>query len=217
MDLKNRVQQRIDELGQSPITLARKVGLERGYINDILIGRKSTIRGDKINLVAKALRCDPSFLTEDSPTPQISFQPPGIDVWGACQSGIWREKDAKADYPLVLPIAPDARFPQANQGAFVIRGLLDSEAFRTAALGIEPATFEQSVHPIESGMVVAIKRKRGELIETSLRMVETGPRPRLVSLPQDQNFGVPIPLIPENGDEGVTILAVITCSVTLMI
>ena len=54
-ELRTRIQNRLTELGRSPITAAVSVGLERTYIRDFVNGRKDSIRLDKRALVAQAL------------------------------------------------------------------------------------------------------------------------------------------------------------------
>lgn len=54
-ELRTRIQNRLSELGRSPITAAVSVGLERTYIRDFVNGRKDSIRLDKRALVAQAL------------------------------------------------------------------------------------------------------------------------------------------------------------------
>lgn len=219
MTLKDRVQQRIKELDESPITLARSVGLERGYINDIIIGRKSTVRGDKLALVAKALRCDPSFLTEENPAPKMLFDVPGIRVLGICESGVWRDRNVGIDGPQVLPIAPDARFPYAMQGAFILRGYhsWDTSQHLTAGIAIEFPRFEQSIRPAENGMLVVVRREKDRLAETALRMVETGRTIRLLALSGDKAAGDPIECTAKGTAKGTAIVAVITSVIQLVI
>jgi phage repressor protein C with HTH and peptisase S24 domain len=54
--LKEFVEKRLLELGESPFSLARRYGAERGFINDILIGKKRSVRGDKMHLLAAMLQ-----------------------------------------------------------------------------------------------------------------------------------------------------------------
>lgn len=214
MNLKERVQKRLKELDESPITLARSVGLERGFINDIVVGRKVTVRGDKLALVAKALRCDPSYLTDENPAPKMMFDIPGVRVLGICETGIWRDRSLEIDGPQTLPISPDARFPNSPQGAFILRGYhnLGTSRYLTAGLAIEFPKFEQSIRPVENGMLVAIKREKDRLLEKSLRLVETGRTTRLIGLPGDKAASDPIEFA--NG-KGATILAVIITVIQL--
>ena len=60
--LKRRVVSRLKELGLEPIPAATSAGLERNFINDIINGKKKTVRGDMIGRLAKALQCQPEYL-----------------------------------------------------------------------------------------------------------------------------------------------------------
>lgn len=53
--LKERVEQRLSELGINAFEAARRGGLERTYIDDIIRGRKKSVRQDKMAGVASAL------------------------------------------------------------------------------------------------------------------------------------------------------------------
>ncbi len=66
-DLRSRIQNRLLELGRSPITAAVSVGLERTYIRDYVNGRKDFIRLDKRALVAQALDWSVDQLMNDGP------------------------------------------------------------------------------------------------------------------------------------------------------
>jgi len=71
--LKKIIQERLEELDLGPVEAAVKVGLERGFIRDLLVGRKKTFRQDKIPLLAKALDLDEKslLLGESVPRNQI--------------------------------------------------------------------------------------------------------------------------------------------------
>lgn len=53
--LADKIQQRLIELDRNPFEAARVGGLERSFINDVLIGRKKSVSYDNLPLVAKAL------------------------------------------------------------------------------------------------------------------------------------------------------------------
>lgn len=60
--LRSYVAERLNVLGTNPFEAARKGGLERSYLNDILIGKKNSIRDDKKEQVARALEVNASDL-----------------------------------------------------------------------------------------------------------------------------------------------------------
>lgn len=53
--LKYVVEGRLAELDRNPFDAAKRVKLERGFINDILIGRKTSVRGSSMAKLAEAL------------------------------------------------------------------------------------------------------------------------------------------------------------------
>lgn len=80
--LKDRVDERLRELGINPFEAARRMGegTGRDFVNDILLGRKKTVRGDNLDRLARALECEPSFLMSDYDTGPGS--PPLVRIIG---------------------------------------------------------------------------------------------------------------------------------------
>lgn len=62
MSLKANVERRLSELGINPYEAARRGGLERNFVQDILHERKRSVRGDNLDRLARGLDCDPSDL-----------------------------------------------------------------------------------------------------------------------------------------------------------
>jgi SOS-response transcriptional repressor LexA len=107
--LKDRVKARIEALGIGPIPLAKSVDLERTFIHALLIGRKENVRIDKMAQVARALQCDPRYLTGEIDTiwPIESHSPAAI-VEDRQMNGAFEEPPAP---PLLAPPAPTYRPP----------------------------------------------------------------------------------------------------------
>lgn len=82
MTLKEIIQLRLQQLGnQSPIELARKHGLKREFIDDILRGKKATVRTPGLLKIAAALQLDADALLRgelvplgDKPGPQFTSE-----------------------------------------------------------------------------------------------------------------------------------------------
>ncbi|MCB9993092.1 MAG: S24 family peptidase [Hyphomicrobiaceae bacterium] len=68
-DLKEIVAARLDQLGLKPIPAAVNGGLERGFIRDILEGRKKSVHVDKLPKLAAALQLDAADLAQGIATP----------------------------------------------------------------------------------------------------------------------------------------------------
>jgi len=222
--LRDRVKRRIDELRRSPITLAKSVGLERGFINDILIGRKKTVRDEKLELVAKALECDPAYLMGFQDVVRIgnptqlgmhahvipgrsTLVGPGLPVRGAAQSDVWRGASHAPDLPPTMPVAADPRFAHLPQFAYIIP--ISSQRKAKVALAIETALYEKGVRPIDDGAVVVIQREKAGLTETSLRIVGLIPERTLFPFPDDP-AGFAIPLGLSGWPDDIKVVAVIT-------
>ena len=56
------VARRLEELGRNKFTAAREGGLERGFLNDFLIGRKKSAQGENFSKLAAALGWVPAQL-----------------------------------------------------------------------------------------------------------------------------------------------------------
>lgn len=64
--LKEIVKARLDELGRNAFEAARIGGLERSYVNDILNGKKKSIKADMAARLAKALDLPDASILVDS-------------------------------------------------------------------------------------------------------------------------------------------------------
>jgi transcriptional regulator with XRE-family HTH domain len=125
--LRTRIQARLDDLGINPFEAARRSGGERTFINDLLIGKKDSIRRSAIPRVAEALDCDPEYLlgAQDAPrrirraAPEIA--PDHVPLVGIAEAGTWRVTGRQTP-PVPLPIQPDPRYPASSQIAYLVRG-----------------------------------------------------------------------------------------------
>jgi hypothetical protein len=73
-ELQLAVIERLKELNRNPFEAARLGGLERSFVNDILIGRKRSVRGENFQRLARALDWDSRLLMDAaayrSPSPK---------------------------------------------------------------------------------------------------------------------------------------------------
>jgi hypothetical protein len=65
-ELQRVVMERLKELNRNPFEAARVGGLDRSFVNDILIGRKRSVRGDNLERLARALDWDSGMLMDAS-------------------------------------------------------------------------------------------------------------------------------------------------------
>ena len=180
--LRDRVRARLEALDLNPFEAARRIPAERTFLNDLLIGKKDTIRRSAIPGVAAALDCDPGYLigSQDAPrradagsppqAPEIPSLAPAtpVPLIGVAEAGTWRPWPVSGP-PQSLPIHHDQRFPAADQVAFIVRG--DHAADLGAADG--SVILALSGGSYRDGDVVVIRRTRhgddGAEAETSLR------------------------------------------------
>lgn len=77
--LKRRVAERIAALKTNAFEAARAGELERNFVNDILNGKKDSVRGPNLLKLARALACSADYLIrEDAPAPDDSELATGV-------------------------------------------------------------------------------------------------------------------------------------------
>lgn len=182
--LRDRIRERLDALDINPFEAARKIGAERTFINDLLIGKKKTIRSAALPSVAQALDCDTEYLmgAQDIPrrtTPAQRPQdralaaPQALPLAGVAEAGTWRAAP-RSGPPPALPVAPDPRFPAAAQAAYLVRG--DHAEWLGAPDGSVIVAVTGAGY--RDGDVVLIRRTRqgeeGPEEEITLRRVDAG-------------------------------------------
>jgi transcriptional regulator with XRE-family HTH domain len=218
MDLQSRVRRRVEELGQSPITLAKAVGLERGFINDIVIGRKHSVRTDKLELVARALGVSIGYLQGTEVAPRGKPNMPMNTIAAICETVVWRTLEAS-----VLPPAPPIRkLMPGHYDLYLARG----DGMHGAGvndgmtmIGIEHDRFLSEHGVIPTGAIVVSTRTHEETgaVETSLRKIVHGHQTRLIACPPaGRHYD---DLVVEKPEPGIAlkIISVIAMSVTFLI
>lgn len=180
--LRDRIRDRLDVKGLNPFEAARMAGLERSFLNDLLIGKKQTIRQRYLPAIASTLDCDPGYLSgsQNSPRKQRGEEDraKAMVLAGICEAGAWR--DAGIDPPEAdpLPIEPDFRYPAEDQVCYLVRGdhaaglaITDGSVVCAATL----AAIEDAGRSLRHGDVVIVERRddRGRR-EISIRSVEEG-------------------------------------------
>jgi len=167
--LKTRVRERLNALGLNPFEAARKAGFERSFVNDLLVGKKSTIRPGGISALADVLQCDPDYLTGLQAVPTAGD---GADLRmplaGIVEAGAWREPGS--DPGLTLPAMPDPRYPVDAQETYIVRG------DHAAGFGITDGSAIVTVRmkSYRDGDVVLVRREKGGASELSIRMLAGG-------------------------------------------
>lgn len=163
--MRARVRERLSALGISAFEAARRVGAERAFLNDLLVGKKETIRPSAIRKVAEVLECDPDYLIGAQATPRKA--PGGMTLAGICEAGAWR---GRGSIPVeALPVAPDPRFPAERQAAYLLRG------HHADGLGLQDGDVLVAVEESQArnGDTVIVRRRKetGE-VELTVHLVE---------------------------------------------
>jgi hypothetical protein len=70
--LQDKVVRRLRELDRNPFEAARIGSLERSFVNDIVIGKKQTVRGNNLWKLALALDVTPGFFLNDGDAASVN-------------------------------------------------------------------------------------------------------------------------------------------------
>lgn len=169
--LRERVKERLDALEINPFEAARRGKFERSFVNDLLIGKKSTVRQKKLIELAEALECDPEYLTGLQGVPRSGGSVGAIRLAGVIEAGAWRTKGSFSPPPDPLPLTPDPRYPANLQEAYLVRG------DHAAGLGVIDAsvvTVYTGQISLRNGDVVVARQSRNDDEELSIRVVAAG-------------------------------------------
>jgi SOS-response transcriptional repressor LexA len=175
--LKDIVSDRLSGLDRNPFEAARVGGLERSFVNDILIGRKQSVRGANFIKLAKALDLTPQELLaqtqgEDLRDINPTGRPFPVHVRGNTAAGHWFEHDDMIDEPPEpIPSIP-GRYPGLEQFSYRISGAsMNKKRIHHGDYVICVNYFDARAYP-ESGDIVVVERRRGHLIERSCKELQ---------------------------------------------
>ncbi len=162
--IKERVQARLKALGINPFEAARRANLERSYVNDLLIGKKTTVRASKLPALAEALECDAAYLQgfQAAPVAGTTFQGSSLSLSGIVEKNTWRKASAFRHDEKAIPLSPDPRYPVHDQAAYLVRGDDFSD------LGIADGSILvvlTGVEHVRDGDLVITRRRRAEEVE----------------------------------------------------
>jgi len=174
MSLKERVEARLADLKRNPFEAARLAGLERGFVNDILAGKKRSVRGENLEKLAIGLDCDPDYLIGRQATAKISLGDHGpgvVKVRGEVAAGIWLDAgiDGWDTYDLEpSPFPPDGRFPTDAQFDLIVRGT-SINRFARDGQRLRCVAVEAFPWQIQEDDIVVVERFRGDLRERTAK------------------------------------------------
>lgn len=197
MDLRSRVQKRLDSLQINAREACRRGGLEETFVRDILNGTKKTVRRDNLVRLAYALECSCEYLSGDSddvgnpPKPAAGFIPDptgrqtppidnaraygpqfedGLPFGGFIEAGTFRRVDM-LPAGRTIPAPPIAGHPDVRQVAFIVRGpCLDQIGIREnmIAVGYEADDFVRVFGGIPEDAIAVVRRTRDNRAEAEL-------------------------------------------------
>lgn len=173
--LKDIVSARLAELGRNPFEAARIGGLERSFVNDILIGRKRSVRGSNLVKLSKALDLTPADIILEAEGEQLvktTACPTSVRVRGETAAGLWFEHDDLInEEPEPIPVIP-GRYSNLVQFAYRVSGpSMNKKRIHHGDYVICVPYFEARMQP-ETGDIVVVERRRGHLIERSCKELQ---------------------------------------------
>lgn len=178
-ELAERVRSRLAELGISATQAARSVGLDGGFITDILRGRKSSIQGRNFERLAKALQWTPADLVgfgsieREGSSPNIGLDET-IPILGQVAPGVWIDTQFETPGPLGFvnhnPVfsgyAAERQFDVVVKGTALNNMAVDGQHIRC----IKETNIDINV---ENGSVSIFERFKGSLRERiALKLIQ---------------------------------------------
>lgn len=220
MNIADRVRERLDALKMTPVDAARRAGLARTFVSDLLLGKKRSVRGEGLMLLAEVLQVDAEYLIGSSNAPRPAHASPseigaeGVPIAGICEAGVWRRTESIPDLGRI-PVSADLRYIGREQRAFLVRGAGGARLGITDGMivcGVVP-TDGSDVEAAGAPLVVRQRRASGE-VETSIRMIEAGLTGAMLVAPSDERID-PIPFPPADRAVSVEIAAVVMRAIRL--
>jgi transcriptional regulator with XRE-family HTH domain len=99
---------------------------------------------------------------------------PGVRLWGEVAGGVWAEvRDSQDDDFQRVPVAPDPRYPASAQYALKVRGNSVNRVAKPGTVVICVDIVEANVE-LRDGDLVWVERRRGDLVETTLKRLRKG-------------------------------------------
>lgn len=192
--LQNLVVRRLKELDLGPVEAATKAGLERTYIRDIVEGKKSSIRSNKIDDLARALKLDPSELGGTHTAP-ADFR--RVTVQGYVQAGHWAETwMLPEDEQYSVPVPTDDALARYTLHAAETRGPSMNRRYPEGTVLIFTDAIETHEDIIPGKRYIVERERADGLREATVKKLWRDESGRYWLLPEsdDPRFQEPIPI-----------------------
>ncbi len=175
MTLKDLVAARLADLRRNPFEAARLAGLERGFINDILAGKKRSVRGENLAKLAVGLDCDPEYLLGRQETAKTNFSRHAagvVYIRGEVAAGLWLDAGLdgwdNCEYE-PSPFPPDSRYATASQFDLIVRGTSINRFARDGQKLRCLAADSFDYQKLQENDLVIVERYRGDLRERTAK------------------------------------------------
>lgn len=217
------MEKRLDEIGTNAFAAAERVGFERTYISDLILGRKKSINRRMLHRLAITLECDPAYLTRERETPGMPPIDPAIPplmparmpevmIAGEIERGVFRTRAAERSGTLAM-VAPDRRYLGAPQEAYRIA--CDSYEKLGMPKGctvvsVGPHEFSRAHDGIPEGRMAVVQREIDGIDGRGLDIMRTGASPSLIDIESGAEIEMDGDLVGRAGSQRITVLGVVT-------
>lgn len=191
---KDRIEQRLADLGITQFEAGKRAGRSRTFIHDFLSGRKDEFKGNGPAEVAAALECSIEYLMGESdevglppssgridigPAPSQSLPSMPlrdliagtIPAVGVIEEGVFRSPDAPINGP-AWSVAPMVGIDVAAQIVFLVRGDAYSSHGLLDGAAVKCTRYDAASDVLRSGSWGVVRRQRGDTVETTLRELQ---------------------------------------------
>lgn len=217
------VEKRLEEIGTNAFAAAERVGFERTYISDLVLGRKKSVNRRMLHRLSIALECDPAYLSGERETPGMPPMDPEIPplmparmpeimIAGEIERGVFRTREAERSGTLAM-VAPDRRYLGAQQEAYRV-GCASYEnlglPMGCTLVSVEPRGFSKAHDGIPEGRMVIVQREIEGIDGRGLDIMRIGPGPSLVDVGTGAEADLEEGVVASMGNQKISVLGVVT-------
>lgn len=179
----DRLRERLDALGLNPAKASKLAGLSSDTIRNIMRGQSKNARSDTISALARILQCSVPYLLGDEALGADPRVEPAdkmasvrwLKVLHEIGAGYWIQPGVAETYDGVGPVAPSAKYADANQWLERVIGPAANQHFAAGDL-IHVISAADIGYAPQVGDLVVLVRRDGEREERSIRRVTSASR-----------------------------------------
>jgi transcriptional regulator with XRE-family HTH domain len=190
----------------SQAALAKQIGVTRNAISVWESGGEA--KPENLRKAAVILDVDYNWLATGRVA--TSRVVPGLALYGEIAAGVWSEVSDNQDPEVErVPVAPDPDYPAHAQFALRVRGNSVDKIAKDGTI-LACVDIHEGGVDIRDGDLVCVERRRGSLVETTVKRVRKGAKSlELWPESDDPAHQKPIPFERGKDIEGVTIRALV--------